>query len=141
MKSSFQNIWFDRNRGEEALQTKLHLQDRCPDQSHRPQCVTSALLRLALLALQPQFMLLFPLLTTLSPHWPHFRFSNFLALPYSGSFVLLVFHAYSCLGLFFRPQLSFHFLRVVFPDPYLKLLPPSFALCFLPLYQWFSKCV
>lgn len=82
------------------------------------------------LALQPQFIAPLPPVTTFSPQWPPFRFSIFFFFSSSILWVLCVFcflYAYSCFGSFsfFRPQLSFHFLRVVFPDPYLKFLPHS----------------
>lgn len=65
VKSSFQNICFDKNRGEEALCRpnyicRTDVQIRTTDR----QWMTSALLSLALLAVQPQFMLLSPC----SPH-------------------------------------------------------------------------
>lgn len=64
-KSSFQNICFDKNGGEGALCGRNYIcrtdvQMRTTDH----QWMTSALLSLALLAVQPQFMLLSPC----SPH-------------------------------------------------------------------------
>ena len=116
---------FNKNRGGNYCADKIHLQDRCPNQNHRtlaydlcPAQSGSALLR------NHSSCFLFPC----SPHSHHIglllcpQISG--SLPYSELFVLLVFCAYGCLGSFsFKRQLSFHFLRVVFPDPYLKLLP------------------
>ena len=70
------------------------------------------------------------------------HYKNFLSLPYSGSFMLLLFSVFSCLGSFsfFRPQQDFHSLRIVVPDSCLTLLPDPLPFVSLLSSTGSQKC-
>lgn len=92
------------------------------------------------LAPQPQFMLLVPLLTTLSPHWPPFSFSKF----WSSSVVRVICAScFLCLLLFGVVLQNSAWLSLSQSGiswPLSKITAPPFALCFFSSYQWFSEC-
>lgn len=127
VKSPFKNIWLKRIAKKKALcrqnTSARHMSRSEPQATGLWPLPCSVWL---CLALQPQFIWPFPLLTTFLPQWPPFRFSVVWAITFSGSFVFLVFYAYSCFRffLFFKPELSSHFLTVVFTDLYLNFVPP-----------------
>lgn len=117
---------------------KIHLQDRCPDQNHRPLVydLCPAQSGSALLCNHSS--------CCSSPCSPHSHHTGlfFWALPYSGSFVLLVI---LCLLLFWvlvlqtSAQLSLPQGGISWRLSKMTSLP--FAIYLLLLYQWFSKCV
>lgn len=131
-KPHFKIVWLNKNRKKKKHGAdRIHLPDRCLDQNRRPLAydLCSAPSGSAGLC-DHSSCSSFPCLPH-SPQWLPFRFSKFWALPYSESFVVVVFCAYSCFGSFsFKPPLSFHFLRVAFSDPLPKITTSPFTLLF-----------